>query len=72
MMKKYSYPLPHIYDLIDKMQDAWYWTALDASGAYWSIPLDENDEEKMSFTVLRGKFEFNLTLYCLTNAGAWY
>ena len=68
VMKKDSYPLPHIRDIIDKMQDAKYWTMLDAAGAYWSMPLDENDKEKTSFTVPQGKFEFDVTPSGLTNA----
>ena len=70
--KKDTYPLPHIRDIIDKMQDAQYWTTLDAAGAYWSMPLNEEDKEKTAFTVPRGKYEFNVTPYGLTNAGASY
>ena len=68
--KKDTYPLPHIRDIIDKMQDAKYWSTLDAAGAYWSMPLNEKDREKTAFTVPRGKYEFNVTPYGLTNAGA--
>ena len=70
--KKDTYPLPHIRDIIDKMQDAKYWSTLDAAGAYWSMPLNESDKEKTAFTVPRGKYEFNVTPYGLTNAGASY
>ena len=70
--KKDTYPLPHIRDIIDKMQDAKYWSTLDAAGAYWSMPLNEEDKEKTAFTVPRGKYEFNVTPYGLTNAGASY
>ena len=70
--KKDTYPLPHIRDIIDKMQDAKYWTTLDAAGAYWSMPLNEGDREKTAFTVPRGKYEYNVTPYGLTNAGASY
>ena len=70
--KKDTYPLPHIRDIIDKMQDAKYWSTLNAAGAYWSMPLNENDKEKTAFTVPRGKYEFNVTPYGLTNAGASY
>ena len=37
--KKDSYPLPHIQDVIDKMNGSRYWSTLDAASAYWSIPL---------------------------------
>ena len=70
--KKDTYPLPHISDVIDKMQGAKYWTTLDAASAYWSMPLAEADKEKTAFSVQRGKFEFNVTPYGLCNAGASY
>lgn len=70
--KKDNYPLPHIKDVIDKMEGSRYWTTLDAASAYWSMPLSEGDKEKTSFSVPRGKYEFNVTPYGLTNAGASY
>ena len=70
--KKDTYPLPHIRDIIDKMDGAQYWSTLDAAGAYWSMPLNETDKEKTAFTIPRGKYEFNVTPYGLTNAGASY
>ena len=70
--KKDSYPLPHVRDVIDKMNGARYWSTLDAASAYWSIPLAEQDREKTAFSVPRGKFEFNVTPYGLCNAGATY
>ena len=48
------------------------WTTLDAASAYWSIPLEETDRGKTSFSTPRGKFEFNVTMYGLCNAGATY
>ena len=48
------------------------WTTLDAAAAYWSMPLSESDKEKTAFSVARGKYEFNVTPYGLSNAGASY
>ena len=70
--KKDSYPLPHIRDLINKMEGSKYWTALNATSDYWSMPSVEEDKEKTAFSVPRGKFEFNVTPYGLCNAGASY
>ena len=69
---KDTYPLPLISDVIDKMEGNSYWTSLDAASAYWSVPIAEVDKEKTSFTVLRGKYEFNVTPFGLCNAGATY
>ena len=70
--KKDTYPLPHMRDVIDKMAGSKYWTTLDAASAYWSMPLREEDKEKTAFAAPRGKYEFNVTSYGLTNAGASY
>ena len=70
--KKDTYPLPHIKDVIDKMAGSKYWSTLDAASAYWSIPLSEADKEKTAFAVPRGKFEFNVMPFGLSNAGATY
>ena len=70
--KKDTYPLPHIKDVIDKMAGSQYWSTLDAASAYWSIPLSETDKEKTAFAVPRGKFEFNVMPFGLSNSGASY
>ena len=69
---KDTYPLPNVRDVLDSMHGSRYWTTLDAASAYWSMPLREEDKEKTAFSVPRGKFEFNVTPYGLTNAGASY
>ena len=70
--KKDTYPLPHICHVIDKMQGAKYRKTLDAASAYWSMPLTKADKEKTTFSVRRGKIEFNVTPYGLCNARASY
>ena len=66
---KDTYPLPRISEVIDKMDGTKLWTTLDAASAYWSVPLAETDKEKTSFSLPRGKYEFNVTPYGLCNAG---
>ena len=65
-------PLPHIGDVIDKMEGAKYWSKLDAASAYWSMPLADDAKEKTAFSVPNGKYEFNVTAFGLCNAGASY
>ena len=55
-------PLPHIKDVIDKMEGSKYWTTLDAASAYWSMLLAESDKEKTAFSVPgKRKYEFSVT-----------
>ena len=48
--KKESYPLPHIRDVIDRMNGTQFWTTLDAVSGYWSTPLNESDKENTAFS----------------------
>ena len=70
--KRDTYPLPHVKDVLDKMNGSKYWSTLGAASAYWATPLREDDKEKTAFSVKRGKSEFNVTSYGLCNAGASY
>ena len=72
VIKKDTYPLPHIRDIIDKIHGAKYWTTFDAASAYWSIPLAEGDKEKTAFSAPWGKFEFHVTPYGFCNTAASY
>ena len=54
------------------MAGAKYWSMLDVASAYWSVPLAESDKEKTAFSVPRGKFEFNVMPFGLSNSGATY
>ena len=47
--KKDSHPLPHIRDVINRRHGSQFWTTLDAASAYWSMPLNELDKEKLPF-----------------------
>ena len=39
------------------MEGAKFWTTLDATSTYWSLPVAEEDKEKIAFSLPRGKFE---------------
>ena len=58
--------------MLDQRNGAKFWTTLDATSVYWSMPLSKKDEEKTAFSVPGGKCEYNVTPYDLFNAGASY
>ena len=47
--KRDSYPLPEVRDILDKLHGNKYYSSLDGTSAYWSIPIAEHDWKKTAF-----------------------
>jgi hypothetical protein len=62
------YPLPRIYDLLDRMQGAKVFSSLDLLLAYHQIRLVDDDVVKRAFTTPFGLFEYKVMPFGLTNA----
>ena len=60
-VKKDIYPLSHMRDIIDRI--AGTAVPLIAAVAYWSLAEREKMKEKTAFSVLQGKFKFNIIPY---------
>jgi hypothetical protein len=69
---KNRYPLPRIDDLLDKIQGASTFTALDLSGAYHQCLVAPEDQHKTAFTCPMGHFEFKVMPFGLTSAPATF
>jgi hypothetical protein len=41
----YSYPLPNIHEILDKLGRARYFTALDCASGYLQVPIAEDDRQ---------------------------
>ena len=54
MTVKNRYPLPLIKELVDKLQGARYFTALDIRWGYNNVRMQDGDEWKAAFTTNRG------------------
>ena len=70
VIKKNSYPLPVIDDILALLGKAKYFNSLDLKSVYWQVLMNESDKEKTAFACHRGLFEFNVMLFCLSNAPA--
>ena len=68
---KDAYPMPDVREIVDKMCEAKF-TKLDMAGAYWAVPIKENDRHKTAFTTPRGLLEMCVTGYGLCNSQATY
>ena len=45
-----AYPLPHTRDVLDQLQGAVLFSALDLRSGYWQLPMDEKSIPKTAFT----------------------
>ena len=72
MTVKNAYPLPLISELIDKLRNAQYFTALDVRWGYNNIRIKEGDEWKAAFITNRGLFEPLVMYFGLCNSPATF
>ena len=68
MTVKNRYPLPLIKELVDKLQGAKYFTALDIRWGYNNVRMRKGDEWKAAFTTNRGLFEPLVMFFGLCNS----
>jgi hypothetical protein len=68
--KKDSYPLPMMDEILAILGSANYFSTIDLTDAFWSIPIREKDIEKTAFISKFGLWEFLSMPFGLTNAPA--
>ena len=68
--KKDSYPLPRMDEILAALGSSSYFSSIDLSEAFWSIPIREGDIEKAAFTSKYGLWEFLLMPFGLCNTPA--
>ena len=62
----------NIQDILDKLGNARYYSALDCASGYWQIALREQDKPKTAFNVLGNHYEFNRMSFGVKSASATY
>ena len=69
---KNKYPLPLISELINKLQEACYFTKLDVHWGFNNVRVKEGDEWKAAFQTNQGLFEPLVMFFGLTNSQATF
>ena len=69
---KNSYPIPLQSELMDKLQGAKWFTALDLRSGYNNIRIKKGDEYKAAFVCNRGLFEPKVMFFGLCNSPATF
>jgi len=70
--KKDSYPLPRIYDALDRLKGAQFFFSMDCDSAYYQFEVEECDKEKTAFIIPDRLFQFQVLPFGLCNAPATF
>ena len=69
---KNTYPLPLIWEIMDKLKGAKYFTKLDVRWGYNNIRIKEGDEWKAAFKTNKGLFEPTVMFFGMCNSPATF
>lgn len=65
---KDSYPMPRIDDLLDRLNGAKFFTALDLTNAYGQVPMEEDSIQRTAFRTPFGSYEYLVMPFGLSTA----
>lgn len=70
--KPWSYPLPHIQDVLDRLGKSKYFAVCDVLWGFWNVPLRKEDQEKTAFVTRGGQWCWTVMPFGLINAPATF
>jgi hypothetical protein len=70
--KPWSYPLPYIQDVLERLGKSTYFAVCDVMAGFWNVPLKESDMEKTAFVTRGGQWMYKVMPFGLSNAPATF
>ena len=65
-----KYPLPNMKDIVKRLRNARFYTALDIAWCFWHIKLDPRSVSRTAFSTVDGHYEWLVMEFGLKNAPA--
>ena len=68
VMESDAYPLPLIWENLQKAAHHRYYTTLDANWGFWNVPLEEESMQYTAIVTYRGTFEYTVIPFGIKNS----
>lgn len=66
--KNDAYPMPHLHEILHRIEQAKYFSVIDLKEAYWQIPLAEKSRNLTAFRTQKGLYRFKVMPFGLKGA----
>jgi hypothetical protein len=70
--RPWSYPLPYIQDVLERLGKSSYFATCDVLWGFWNVPIRECDKDKTAFVTRGGQWRFEVMPFGLINAPATF